>query len=112
MSSLSTHVLDTARGLPAGGIRVVLRELKAGQATELASADTDQDGRVGPWSEAANLSPGRYELIFEAAPYHARLGVEGFYPEVSVRFEITDAAAHYHVPLLLSPYGYATYRGS
>ena len=98
MSTLSTHVLDTAAGLPASGVRVVL-ETRAG--TPLDEAVTDHDGRIG--SLGGELADGDYVLRFETA------GV--FFPEVVVVFTIADER-HHHVPVLLSPYGYSTYRGS
>ena len=98
MSTLSTHVLDTAAGLPATGIRVVL-ETRSG--TPLDEAVTDHDGRIG--SLGGELAAGDYVLRFETA------GV--FFPEVVVVFTIADGR-HHHVPVLLSPYGYSTYRGS
>lgn len=103
MSTLSTHVLDTAEGRPAAGIRI---RLETRDGDELGAATTDEDGRV------SELGPGRlpvgdYVLRFETGSY-----VAGFYPEVVVVFTVQDADDHYHVPLLLSPYGYSTYRGS
>jgi len=98
VSTLSTHVLDTAAGLPAAGVRVTL-ETRAG--TPLGESVTDQDGRIG--SLGGELAAGDYVLRFETA------GV--FFPEVVVVFTVADER-HHHVPLLLSPYGYSTYRGS
>jgi 5-hydroxyisourate hydrolase len=103
MSTLSTHVLDTARGRPAQGIAVRL-ETRGGDL--LGEAITDDDGRVGAIGPDA-LDRGAYVLRFDTGLY-----VDGFYPEVVVVFTVTDPDQHYHVPLLLSPYGYATYRGS
>ena len=115
MSAITTHVLDIARGKPAAGVGVTL-EVKRGarRGWELLGAgETDADGRL------RNLLPGgtalaaaTYRLTFETAGYFKAHGVEGFYPEVSVVFNVSDAAQHYHVPLLLGPYGYTTYRGS
>lgn len=102
MSTLSTHVLDTAAGRPAAGVPVRL-ETRSGE--QLGEGVTDADGRVpalGP-----ELVAGDYVLRFDVATYAA-----GFYPEVVVVFTIADPAQHHHVPLLLSPYGYSTYRGS
>lgn len=106
MSQVTTHVLDTARGRPAAGVPVALR--RGGEA--VAEALTDDDGRVaglGP----DHLEPGDYSLRFDTGSYHSSQGVEGFYPEVVVAFTVSGAD-HYHVPLLLSPFGYTTYRGS
>jgi 5-hydroxyisourate hydrolase len=105
--SISTHVLDAVSGKPAAGVSVTL--LDAGHAT-LTSAHTDADGRIA--ALGAELSLGVYRLTFDTATYFAAQGVSAFYPEVTITFEITDAAAKYHVPLLLSPYAYSTYRGS
>lgn len=102
MSTLSTHVLDTARGRPAAGLHITL-ETRAGE--RLDAGETDADGRVG--SLGGELGPGDYVLRFDTGGY-----VAGFYPEVVVVFTIADPDQHYHVPLLLSPYGYSTYRGS
>ena len=115
---ISTHVLDTARGRPAAGVPVVLEQLTAdGRDTprEIGRHVTDVDGRVRELvdpARAAALGAGAYRLTFETAAYFTTAGVEAFYPTVSVVFVVTDAAQHYHVPLLLSPFGYSTYRGS
>ena len=104
---LTTHVLDTAHGRPAAGIPVELARLD-GEARELlASVTTNADGRTdAPLLEA--LEPGTYELVFSVGAYFS----EGFLDRVPVRFTIADADAHYHVPLLVSPWSYSTYRGS
>ena len=106
MSSITTHVLDTARGRPAQGIPVRLE----GNGVE-AEAVTDEDGRcreLGPDEIAA----GTYQLVFGTASYFESTGQQGFFPEVIITFTIDDATQHYHVPLLISPYAYSTYRGS
>jgi len=103
MSTLSTHVLDTAAGRPAAGITVRL-ETRTGDI--LGAGVTNEDGRVGSIGPE-RLDVGDYVLRFATADY-----VEGFYPEVVVVFTVADPDQHYHVPLLLSPYGYSTYRGS
>ena len=105
--SISTHVLDAVSGRPAAGVPVTL--LDAGRAM-LSKAATDDDGRIAALGD--DLPPGVYRLQFDTATYFAGQGVDAFYPEVTIAFEITDAAARYHVPLLLSPYAYSTYRGS
>jgi 5-hydroxyisourate hydrolase len=112
MSGITTHVLDTARGKPAAGIGVVL-EQRAGDEgwTEVGRAVTDPDGRARDLLRVP-LTAGTFRLTFETAPYHAAQGVPAFYPSVTVTFEVRNAGQHYHVPLLLSPYGYSTYRGS
>jgi len=103
MATLSTHVLDTAKGRPAAGVRVAL-ETSGGEHVDVGT--TDADGRVGSLGE--RLPPGGYVLRFATGAY---LGPDAFYPEVVVGFRVGDDD-HYHVPLLLSPYGYSTYRGS
>jgi 5-hydroxyisourate hydrolase len=105
--SLSTHVLDASRGTPAAGVAVRLTTT-GGQ--ELATAVTDADGRVREL--AAELPTGDYRLAFDTGKYFAANGQQGFYPEVVVTFTVSDAGQHHHVPLLLSPYAYSTYRGS
>jgi 5-hydroxyisourate hydrolase len=104
--SLSTHVLDATRGRPAAGVAVRL----SGRDGPLATGETDADGRCR--LVAGELAAGTYRLVFETGAYFAGNGTETFYPEVTVTFEIRDAAAHHHVPLLLSPWAYSTYRGS
>ena len=109
MSTLSTHVLDTSLGRPARGIRVSLEH--AG--TVIGSGTTDADGRVRDLQEAnTSLATGDYLLRFSVADYFSTSGRSTFYSEIVVNFRITDAGGHYHVPLLLSPFGYSTYRGS
>ncbi|HLS79586.1 MAG TPA: hydroxyisourate hydrolase [Nocardia sp.] len=102
--SVSTHVLDAVRGVPAAGIEVALH---AG-AEPIARATTDDDGRVPEL--AAGLAPGTYRLVFATGAYFAARGQETFYPEVSVTF--ATGPGHHHVPLLLSPFAFSTYRGS
>jgi 5-hydroxyisourate hydrolase len=103
LSSLSTHVLDTARGRPAAGIPVQLLDASGAR---LDDGITDADGRIGELG--GDLTPGAYTVRFEVAAYQP----DGFYPEVAVTFTVAEGESHYHVPLLLSPYGYSTYRGS
>lgn len=109
---LTTHVLDTARGCPAAGLRIELYSLR-GAPEKLADVTTNEDGRTdGPILPEARFATGAYELIFHAGAYLRDSGQpEGFLDTVPVRFEMSEAA-HYHVPLLLSPFGYSTYRGS
>jgi 5-hydroxyisourate hydrolase len=107
--TLSTHVLDTALGRPAQGIRVTL---ELGEKV-IGSGVTDADGRVHDFqSHGASLESGEYRLTFGVAEYFSKSGRESFYSEVIVSFNIGAASEHYHVPLLLSPFGYTTYRGS
>lgn len=107
--SLSTHVLDNARGEPAAGVPVRLARRDDSGWVEVAAGHTDDDGRLRDWVPAARWLPGTYRLCFDTA---AHLGPDAFFPEVTVVFQVTDPARHLHVPLLLSPFGYATYRGS
>lgn len=109
---ISTHVLDTARGRPAAGIQVVLERRQADGWTELSEAATDGDGRVADLLDGEPLAAAIHRLTFVTGPYLDEQGEVGFYPEVSVVFEVTEPDEHHHVPLLLSPYGYSTYRGS
>jgi 5-hydroxyisourate hydrolase len=107
MSTVTTHVLDTARGLPAKGIPV---QLQTADSSVLGKSTTDADGRVSDFG-SNQLEPGVYQLRFDVAAYARASGQEFFFPEVTVTFTITDER-HYHVPLLLSPFAYSTYRGS
>ena len=109
--SLSSHVLDAVRGAPARGV-AIRWERRSGTADwePVARAVTDDDGRVSGWD--ADTTAGVHRLVFETGDYFAAQEVSTFYPEVVVVFEVADAAAHHHVPLLLSPFGYSTYRGS
>ena len=111
---ISTHVLDTSRGRPAAGVQVLLESIDpSGSRREVTRAVTDADGRVRELMPvAAEPRMGSYRLTFETEAYFATLGVETFYPRVTVEFAVPDTTQHYHVPLLLSPYGYSTYRGS
>jgi 5-hydroxyisourate hydrolase len=108
---LSTHVLDTSTGQPAAGITVMLFAVDGNVRTHVSTAVTNADGRTdNPMAVA--LSPGMYELIFSVAPYFATRNIPAFYDEIAVRFHIEDINRKYHVPLLLAPWGYSTYRGS
>jgi 5-hydroxyisourate hydrolase len=119
MGHLSTHVLDTAHGCPAAGMRVTLLRVDAdGRAQVVTTTVLDADGRNhgGPLLDAAAMAAGRWRLLFEVAPYFRARGVElpepPFIDTVQLDFGLADADGHYHVPLLVSPYGYSTYRGS
>jgi 5-hydroxyisourate hydrolase len=105
--SLSTHVLDAAHGRPAAGVPVRLTTVSGDR---LADAVTDDDGRVRQLAE--ELPEGAYRITFDTGAYFAATGQQGFYPEVAVTFTVTDPGQHHHVPLLLSPFAYSTYRGS
>jgi 5-hydroxyisourate hydrolase len=106
---VSTHVLDTAKGRPAAGIPVRLERASDAGWAIVARGLTDLDGRLSGWVDSARLDAGAHRLVFDTGSY---LGPSAFYPEVAVSFMITDPAEHYHVPLLLSPFAYSTYRGS
>ena len=114
MSTISTHVLDTALGRPAAGVRVILEQVDdAGVGVSIGVGETDADGRLRDLLPAGKtLAPGDYRLRFDTGAYFAASQRETFHPSVTVEFSVTGPAAHYHVPLLLSPYGYTTYRGS
>ena len=108
MSTLSTHVLDTSIGRPERGVGVAL---ESGDGTPLGVGTTDADGRVAALVPDG-LAPGNYRLRFATGDYYTASGSAGFYPEVVITFTVTEDAQHYHVPLLLNPFGYSTYRGS
>ncbi len=107
MTGLSTHVLDAVSGRPAQGVRV--RLLDAAESS-VASGTTDSDGRIADLA-ATVLAAGRYRLVFDTGTWFTDNGIDGFYPEVIISFQ-ADGSGHLHVPLLLSPYAYSTYRGS
>ncbi len=118
MTGLTTHVLDTSRGKPAEGLRIDLYRLGGQSREKIASVTTNSDGRVdgGPILAGETFLAGEYELVFHAGDYLRACGVAlpepAFLDVIPIRFGIADTTAHYHVPLLLSPYGYSTYRGS
>ena len=114
MSAITTHVLDTSRGKPAAGVAVRLEALTAeGTGTVLGRGVTDADGRLRTLlPEGTPLTVGTYRLVFETGSYFGERETASFYPRVTIDFEVRDAGQHYHVPLLLSPFGYSTYRGS
>jgi 5-hydroxyisourate hydrolase len=114
---LSTHVLDTARGVPAEGIKIALYRVSGNSHSKIAETVTNSDGRTdAPILPAETFKTGIYELIFFTGDYLKAQGdTQGdvmFLDQIPIRFGMNDAEAHYHVPLLLSPYGYSTYRGS
>jgi 5-hydroxyisourate hydrolase len=111
MSPLTTHVLDVARGLPASGVRVTICRQRKDDWETLAEGVTDADGRCGELLKSGQLGRGVYRLRFETMPYFQAQKLRAFYPYVDVVFEVQDERRH-HVPLLLSPFGYSTYRGS
>ncbi len=113
MSAITTHILDIARGRPARDVRVILSYQGADGWQRIAYATTDRDGRAGQLlAEDYSLEAGTYRLRFDIGAYMERCGVETFYPYAEVVFQVGDPQEHYHVPLLLSPFGYSTYRGS
>ena len=114
ISTITTHVLDLARGQPAASVGVALDRRAAGGDWEtLGTTETNVDGRVVSWPGApASLPSGTYRLRIATTEYFARHGLEAFFADVTVAFALRDAGRRHHVPLLLSPYGYSTYRGS
>jgi len=118
MTGLTTHVLDTARGLPAAGVRVELFRLEpGGTRTRITAVATNADGRAdNPLLAGTELRRGTYELVFHAGAYFRAAGIAlpdpPFLDEITLRFGIADESGHYHVPLLVSPWSYSTYRGS
>jgi 5-hydroxyisourate hydrolase len=108
--SLSSHVLDAVRGAPARGVAISWERRTDTDWEPVARAVTDDDGRVSGWD--GDTTAGVHRLVFGTGDYFAAQGTATFYPEVVVVFEVADAGAHHHVPLLLSPFGYSTYRGS
>jgi 5-hydroxyisourate hydrolase len=114
MSGITTHVLDTAAGRPARGVAVRLEVQSAGRGwVTLAERTTDAEGRVRDLiADGSKLDAGTYRLTFGTGAYFAAQGQSTFFPEATVTFEVRETSQHYHVPLLLSPFGYSTYRGS
>ena len=112
MSQITTHILDTSAGRPAAGIDVVLSHWEDNAWHDLAQGVTDADGRIGDWMDERLLAAGDYRLRFQTRQYFDGRGVETFYPHVEIVFTIAGDGQHYHVPLLLNPFGYSTYRGS
>jgi 5-hydroxyisourate hydrolase len=111
---LTTHVLDTMHGTPAAGMRIDLLHSHGDHTHHLATATTNMDGRLDqPLLDGEKFDAGTYIILFEVGPYFSRKGVEGsFLSTVPVQFTVEDAKAHYHIPLLVSPFAYSTYRGS
>lgn len=114
---LTTHVLDTARGQPAARIKIALYRVSGNSHRKIAEDETNADGRTdAPILPAGKMKAGQYELIFFCGDYIDAHGLCGddvkFLDQIPIRFGVSDEAMHYHVPLLLSPYGYSTYRGS
>ena len=111
-SPITTHVLDTSLGAPAHGVDVVLHRIDGDATREIARGTTNDDGRAGHLLPPGSLDRGTYRLSFDTGAYFAKQGRSCFYPRVDVVFLVADDGEHFHVPLLLSPIGYTTYRGS
>jgi 5-hydroxyisourate hydrolase len=112
MSQLTTHVLDTSKGKPAYGLHVILCHLHKSKWTEIAKGVTNEDGRIPDLLKKGTMMElGNYKLRFESQAYFARQSVQTLYPFVEIAFQVSTEE-HYHIPLLLSPFGYSTYRGS
>ena len=111
--SLSTHILDTHRGCPAGQVEVLVYSYESDtHSTLIMHTQTDDDGRAKDLIPLDHNRSGLYRIVFKVGAYHQKLEIKGFYPEVSILFDVQDPSSHYHVPLLISPFGYSTYRGS
>ena len=111
--SITTHVLDTSLGRPAAAVHVTLEyQAAAGEWRLVGSGETDTDGRLKTLVPGGAAAAGIHRLIFDTKQYFDRRGIAAFYPSVTVTFEVQAGGGHYHVPLLLSPFGYSTYRGS
>ena len=110
---ITTHVLDTARGGPAVGVTVILEVRQGSDWNPVGRGNTDANGRVTTLTDDATIVPGTYRLTFDLATYHRANGVAvAFFPEARIAFSVRDTDEHYHVPLLISPFGYTTYRGA
>ena len=112
MSQITTHILDTSIGKPAVGVSIILEQFLNGKWERMANGRTNSDGRLSdllPSGKVVNAAT--YRLIFDTYGYFNNQSIKSFYPQVTVEFEVTDTT-HYHVPLLLNPFGYSTYRGS
>jgi 5-hydroxyisourate hydrolase len=113
MSAITTHILDVSAGRPARGVLITLERQTSSDWEIVGRGETDDDGRLRNLLAAGALfQPGNYRLIFDTGTYFERQQIAAFYPDVTVAFTVRDASQHYHVPLLLSPFGYSTYRGS
>ncbi len=112
MNTITTHVLDTSTGKPASGIVIRLEILRTNIWEHIGIGTTDDDGRLKTLLDGKAPEKAEYRIHFETDPYFAAQGKTGFFPEVIIHFRIENPAQHHHVPLLLSPYGFSTYRGS
>ncbi len=111
MNSITTHVLDTSIGRPAQNVPITLERQQGTSFVSVGGGMTDADGRLRTLVTGA-LEIGIYRITFDTAAYFHAMSIKGFYPTVAIVFQIEDATQHYHVPLLINPYGYSTYRGS
>src|SRR5690349_4353152 len=109
---ITTHVLDTSNGQPARSIAIELERIEQGVWHLIGGGVTDHDGRLRTLTPEGPVTPGTYRIRFQTGPYFAAQQLTGFFPIVEIQFTIVDGTQHYHVPLLLSPYGFSTYRGS
>ena len=110
---ITTHVLDMAKGRPAAGVTVILELRQASEWSPISRGATDENGRLATLTEGRVIPPGTYRLTFDIGAYHRDQGISvPFFPEAKITFNVRDVSDHYHVPLLLSPFGYSTYRGS
>jgi 5-hydroxyisourate hydrolase len=109
---ITTHVLDTAAGRPGQAIAIELERADAGTWYRVGAGVTDDDGRLRTLTPSGPVAAGIYRIRFHTGAYFAASGREGFFPVVEIQFSVSDGTQHYHVPLLLSPFGYSTYRGS
>lgn len=112
MSPITTHILDLESGLPAGGVSVRLEKEVNGSWQQLAAGVTDSDGRIKDLLQPGSLTPGYFRMVFDVASYFSARRKATFYRQVPVEFQIDAVNRHFHVPLLISPFGYSTYRGS
>jgi 5-hydroxyisourate hydrolase len=109
---ITTHVLDTSRGTPGRDLAIELEHQHAGAWTLVGAGRTDSDGRLRTLTPAGSVAVGTYRIRFHTAAYFSALATPTFFPLVEIHFDVGDGSAHYHVPLLISPFGYSTYRGS
>ena len=112
MNTLSTHVLDTSLGRPASGVRISLERVGVADQITIGTGVTDANGRLADLAGSNALTAATYRLRFDVAEYFARTGRAALFPEVVIMFTVTAGDEHYHIPVLLSPFGYTTYRGS
>jgi 5-hydroxyisourate hydrolase len=112
MSGISTHILDLSLGRPAAGVAVSLQRHDPTDWQTVAQATTNGDGRCAELLARERVLPATYRLIFAIEPYFAREGRKTLFPEIIIVFEVTEGEGNYHIPLLLNPFGYSTYRGS